>query len=278
MPVPAPPSCTRYQSNGARCRNTTARTDRWCGLCDGFAQAQQQPAPAVRRDVRRVLRPAPHGLEPDEAYDIAVSRNAIATYYRWHRTDDRASEAQIRSLLEDAITTGAPSSVDEAGRWIIRLPEGYGLVLSPGRDVVVAYFTSHRERTWQQVRAGVRSRTPSAKDRRTQELREAVIQRLPIRVTPQTFNLYARRVLDVRASRKTFDAVGRALDQHLSEHVLPRWTRGAEESVDDGTGWTWLLVRNEQAPAGLVIGCCATQSLTDQCRPADDQPPARPHS
>ena len=36
--------------------------------------------------------------------------------------------------------------------------QGYDLVLSPDRRAVTAYSTVHRERTWEQVKSGVRSR------------------------------------------------------------------------------------------------------------------------
>lgn len=260
MPVPAPPPCTRYQADGTRCRNTTTRTDRWCGRCDGFATAHPPSPPAVPSPAPSTPASRPstvHGLEPEHAYVIRVSRNAVRRYSRTHRTDDRVSEAQIRTLLEDAIIAGASTSVDESGRLMIS-HQGYGLVLSPDRGLVVSYFTSHLERTWQQVRGGVRSRIPAARDRAAHAHRQAVIQRLPIRTTPQAFNLYARRVLNTRSDRTTFDAIGRALEKHLINHVLPQWMRSAEETIDDGTGWTWLLVRNERAPEGLVAACFAT--------------------
>jgi hypothetical protein len=80
-----------------------------------------------------------------------------------HGGGEREAEIQLRSMLEDFLLKSARSVSKTGYRVLAR--EGYELTLSPNGDTITGYSTAHRERTWEQVKAGVKSRIRSAKAR-----------------------------------------------------------------------------------------------------------------
>ena len=63
---------------------------------------------------------------------------------------------QLRMMLEDFILKSA-RDVHRSG-YVTLSREGYELVVDPSMTVITNYSTAHKERTWEQVKGGVRSR------------------------------------------------------------------------------------------------------------------------
>lgn len=95
----------------------------------------------------------------EDVSQIHVSNRALESFRFHHGGGVREAEAQLRSMLEDFLIKSArrPS----AGGSLLLAREGYALLLTPDRGAVAGYFTVHRERTWAQVKSGVRSRYKS---------------------------------------------------------------------------------------------------------------------
>ena len=98
----------------------------------------------------------PVDLDSDEAYSVRLSQRAVDSFRFHHGGSERAARAQLHAMLEDFLLRSA-RRVNSSGT-ITLARSGYVLTLSPGLDVVVGYASQHRERTWEQVRAGVKSR------------------------------------------------------------------------------------------------------------------------
>jgi len=95
-------------------------------------------------------------VEVDEVNAVSVTRKARDQFVNKHGGTDRAAEGQIRQVLEDFVLEGArfttPSGYVKLSR------DGYWIVLSPDHGTITAYDTVHRERNWEQFKAGVPSR------------------------------------------------------------------------------------------------------------------------
>lgn len=164
---PAPPSrrtCPRYNADGSACTTTTTRADGWCGECDGFTLAQTTSREHVdlkwfqRRPNHQEWTAVPAPLAAEEAYEVTVAYAAREQFATRHTCTETEAEAQIRSLLEDLLLSG---QIDRAEDGLYRLmfqKDGYLLLLSADTEVVKAYRTRHRERTWAQLKSGVKSR------------------------------------------------------------------------------------------------------------------------
>ncbi len=267
MPTTTPATCTRYNADGARCQIPTVRLDGWCGQCDGY----RRPIPEKLRESSSgshwVWGPperwtaAPLGLDPDEAYEVEVLENAIHYYCRIHGVTRQAAEVEIRSLLEDLITSGAATERNTSGDWRIYLErKGYGLGLTPDRGAVARYRTRHRERTWAQVKNGVRSRVAAPRKHSARggaAWQRAALQdpALPIEVAPLALSQYARFGLGQRLTQDNIGGIVQQLAAHLRDHVLPRWEQehGPSETLSDGGNGTWVLATDEDAPKGIVL-------------------------
>jgi hypothetical protein len=101
-------------------------------------------------------------LSPDEAYEVRVSRRALESFVGTHGGTLAQAEAELRSMLEDFLLVRAWKC--KGDRWILTR-RSYTLVLSGDGSTIVSYSTAHRERSWSQVKAGVRSRITSANRR-----------------------------------------------------------------------------------------------------------------
>lgn len=95
-------------------------------------------------------------LASDEAYGVRLSQRAVDSFRFHHGGSDPAARSQLHAMLEDFLLSSA-RRVNTSGT-VTLLRSGYVLTLSPRLDVVVGYQSQHRERTWEQVRAGVKSR------------------------------------------------------------------------------------------------------------------------
>lgn len=157
--------CTRFRRDGARCANQTNYIDGWCRAedCDGFLRSEQSRAPESVGTAHgtakhiRLSRDLPVGdITVEDVHDIRVTVRAVDSFRYHHGGDQRAAEVQLRNMLEDFLLKSArrPSS----GGYLRLSRDGFDVVLSPGRDTITAYSTIHRERTWDQVKSGVKSR------------------------------------------------------------------------------------------------------------------------
>ncbi|GAA0444212.1 hypothetical protein GCM10009544_03740 [Streptomyces stramineus] len=111
---------------------------------------------------------APAPLAPDEAYEVDVTRRVVHQFVGRHGGTASEAETQIRSLLEGLLRTGHVEQARD-GLWRLQFSSGYLLLLSPDRQAVIGYHTTHRERTWSQVKCGVVSRSPRRQWIPTQE-------------------------------------------------------------------------------------------------------------
>jgi plasmid stabilization system protein ParE len=98
----------------------------------------------------------PLDLTSDEAYGVRLSQRAVDSFRFHHGGSDPAARSQLHAMLEDFLLSSA-RRVNTSGT-VTLARSGYILTLSPRLDVVVGYRSQHRERTWEQVRAGVKSR------------------------------------------------------------------------------------------------------------------------
>ncbi|MFF3615845.1 hypothetical protein [Streptomyces sp. NPDC002580] len=266
MPAPAPPKrgCTRFNADGTPCTTRTARGDGWCGGCDGYTARTPNSGPGKRARWQwgaGPWRPGLLGLEPDEAYEIEIHPRVVNDYSAHHTVSPNVAVVQIRSLLEDLITSDAPTEIDGGGYWRILLPrDSYGLMLSPDRGLILRYCTRHRERTWAQYRSGVLSRISYGGSGGAAWRREALAEYTTMKVGGSAFHGFARHILGVKTTRDNVDEVARQFAAYLNEHVLPRWDRTTREAVDDGRGVTWILAVDDQSPDGIVIANYATGS------------------
>ncbi len=157
--------CERFRSDGDRCQNTTDNADGWCRQpgCDGFLRRSASNAPeslgaprGTRSHIAKAASPRPEGVVFDQVDEVFVTQRAVEGFLFHHGGDRVAAETEILAMLEDFSlrAIGHQSS----GGFLALARDGYEIVLSPDRDAVTSYSTVHRERTWSQFKAGVRSR------------------------------------------------------------------------------------------------------------------------
>lgn len=173
---PADRQCTRYRRLGARCTNRTTAADGWCRQsdCPGYVRPRPDDTPdqvdrsaplGTRRQIAATgSRPVP--LDIDEVDDVGISRTARESFRRHHRGTDEEATAQLRMMLEDFLLSGARLS---SRAHIMLSRGGYSLILDSGMHVITGYRTVHRERTWEQVKAGVPSRYGKRAHRRAEQ-------------------------------------------------------------------------------------------------------------
>ncbi|MDI9913688.1 hypothetical protein [Rhodococcus sp. IEGM 1379] len=92
----------------------------------------------------------------EDVADVRVSLRAVDSFRYHHGGDLKAAEIQLRSMLEDFLLKSARFL--SGGGYLQMSRDGYALVLSPDRGTITGYSTVHRERTWEQVKSGVKSR------------------------------------------------------------------------------------------------------------------------
>lgn len=83
---------------------------------------------------------------------------------------------------------------------------------------------------------------------------------IPLPIGGKVLNLYARHTLGLKVTRDTIDEIVRRLAAHLADNVLPHWPRTEEAVIEDGHGNTWVLLRNERFPDGVIATVYATGS------------------
>src|SRR5690606_16759922 len=174
-PKPAPPRprpCRRFNADGTACGTPTPRLDGWCGQCDGFINAE----PSVTRRSRNNKKGNRFNRQwtriaqvPDDLdySSLHLTRVALDTYAARHRCTTRQAATELTSMAEDmAISDGTSVGQSEDGALRSLSNGGYTLLFSDDWTALIGYATNHRERTWAQVRAGVKSRTRALQDER----------------------------------------------------------------------------------------------------------------
>ena len=92
----------------------------------------------------------------EDVTTIGITKRAIDSFRRHHGGGERDAEVQMRSMLEDFLLKSARS--ESSGGFLKLAREGYVLALAPNRQTITGYSAVHRERTWEQVKTGVKSR------------------------------------------------------------------------------------------------------------------------
>ncbi|MGA5183066.1 hypothetical protein [Streptomyces pseudogriseolus] len=256
MPKPTPPSsrpCRRFNADGTACNTLTPRLDGWCGQCDGFIEAE----PSLTRHSSggkkssRFQRKWEHCAIPDDLDFTALHLTGVAldTYAARHRCTIRQATIELKSMIEDLVLndeTKAWRSEDGMLRSLSN--SGYKLIFSGDWTTLVGYTTSHLERTWAQVRAGVRSRISKADDKRQVAgpawfyAREANAGS-PVRIS------YAAAGLFVHTSKG-----GKLKRTNVDEH-LPEIVERVKEAVArwDGTEGRYFLEDAHENPMAWIL-------------------------
>jgi hypothetical protein len=115
--------------------------------------------------VKKSWAEVPMPLDPEEAYEVGVTIQAQRMFAACHvGILARHAEAQMRSLLEDILRTGRARHRPDGNRDYcldIRRPSrlnNFRLYISSDLQTVVAYETNLLERTYAQVKAGIKAR------------------------------------------------------------------------------------------------------------------------
>ncbi|MFB7605353.1 HelD family protein [Streptomyces gardneri] len=155
--------CTRYRSDGTRCRNATREPDGWCrtGGCEGFRSAL--PTSSGASSSLRLPSDAEHGqrlrLTPEKIADIRIGMSARGAFTARHGGRLEEAAVELRSMLEPLLEKGRHVRSREIG-WMLDL-DGYRLTLDADGRTVTAYSAAHKERSYAQYVAGVPSRVGS---------------------------------------------------------------------------------------------------------------------
>jgi hypothetical protein len=263
--------CQRYHADGTRCTHETRYHDGWCreGDCAGFTRRLPDGAPESKgapKGTRKHLNATGHvpvGLDPDEAPDVGLTNRAVDSFRFHHGGSVSSAEAQLRSMLEDFLLRSARRT---RNGFVILARDGYELVLSPELASVTGYSTVHRERTWAQVQAGIKSRF-GAKSRGSD--RGPSGERPPWRaplwrdrvaaaVNPQTVYLTARARRSFARLLNLDDVDDAELDRQMRTALIELTSgRTTTDRVEPGTeilagGLRWLVADNATSIMGVA--------------------------
>lgn len=160
--------CNRFREDGSPCRNHTENADGWCrqDVCPGFVRRDPTTAPTTEGSPEGTTRHIAETGEVeitdvtiDDVPTVRVTAHALDSFRFHHGGSERDAEIQLRMMLEDFLVKSS-RRISHDG--YIRLArDGYVLTLSPAGHTITGYKTVHRERTWEQFKAGVRSRFKS---------------------------------------------------------------------------------------------------------------------
>lgn len=157
-------TCGRYDFQGNHCRNLTRYSDGWCRSdgCPGFLRrsAGEAPEPTGAKfhgseKTVRATRSVPANLRADPR-TIKIDGVAVNVFVARHGGNKNVAITQIREMLTDFLDKAA-KDVNRTGSLTLSF-KGYRLRINPERNRITGYSTVHRERTWQQIKAGVPSR------------------------------------------------------------------------------------------------------------------------
>ncbi|MFE3631547.1 hypothetical protein [Streptomyces goshikiensis] len=246
-PVPQPPTrqCSRFLRDGTRCEIRTTFADGWCQRCDGFNRAQVDiPADSAQRLNDRLEWPtvtcAP--LDSDEAYSVRVTKSTVEQFVGRHSGTRDAALVQIRSLLENMLIPGGGTVQRHiaTGKWRLSVSEGFSLFLSSEADVVTGYGTGHKERTYAQVKAGVKSRAARSRSRGWIHEAQAALG-LTFIISRGAARQFARLVLEDGLTQGNAAEVLRKVAQYLEQEGFEVPAEDGETTWIDTAGWAWVV-------------------------------------
>lgn len=271
-------TCSRFRADGSACENVTDHADGWCRApeCPGYRRASVSVAPEVGnhgpRGTKKHIEQTAHvplgQIDLEDVADVRVSLKAVESFRFHHGGGAREAETELRLMLEDFLLKSSRRISPQGFLALAR--DGYEIVLNPERSVVTAYSTIHRERTWEQVKAGVRSRfagssTRSAGSWGRQKVGEAPEPGEPVDVDGFGAAFDADRVHltgRVRTSFAKVEGLVRATDEDLdvalraaagqagTSGVVSRRADGLFE-VTDVSGRVWLVSPDALALVGV---------------------------
>jgi hypothetical protein len=275
-PVPGPPRrrCQRYRRDGSACTNITDYVDGWCRKddCAGFVRSSRVIAPEIvggPKGTARHLRETGvvgDGLDPDDLGRVRITTRAADSFRYHHGGSDEAARVQLETMLDDFLRHSARS---EHNGLIRMARDGFQLVVAADLLTITGYSTVHRERTWAQVRAGVRSRISPRHRHSASELPRGPSDELPepepslradavaAAVDPRTVMLTARVRRSYARLAKMTHVADNELDDRLRDdlrallggRVDPAYERVGAVDIVAGS-WRWR-VRDD---ALVVIG------------------------
>ena len=157
--------CNRFREDGSPCRNDTDNRDGWCRQdgCPGFVRRDPTTAPTTEggpegtsRHIAETGDVELSGVAIDDVPAVHLTTHALDSFRFHHGGNEREAAVQLRMMLEDFLVKSS-RRISHDG--YIRLArDGYVLTLSPAGHTITGYKTVHRERTWEQFKAGVKSR------------------------------------------------------------------------------------------------------------------------
>jgi hypothetical protein len=279
--------CNRFRRDGTDCTNQTDYADGWCRHpdCPGFPRPDLSLAPmpaggAFRGTARHISETGhlPTGdITVEDVADVRVSNRALDTFRFRHGGSEREAEVQLRSMLEDFLLKSARRVSKTGYRRLSR--EGYELTVAPADHVITHYSTIHRERTWEQVKAGVKSRIKSGIPREASgpqpERGPAVdLSGFAAAFDPSTAHLTARarrsyaRIAELKfASDEELDAAIRAALTELAfEKVVQRDDACFDVDVADRI---WIISPDCRSIIG-VKEAPTSRTPSDTAAPVDD--------
>jgi hypothetical protein len=250
--------CKRFRADGSACTNRTDYTDGWCRSddCPGFLRHDPAQAPLSQGSphgtAKHILQTGGLSVGDVSVEDVAaigITMSAIDSFQRHHGGGERDAEVQLRAMLEDFLLKSARS--ESSGGFLKLAREGYELVLAPARQTITGYSTVHRERTWEQVKAGVKSRFGKRNEREasgpapdrgpTVELSgfSRAFNPVTVHLTARVRRSYARNAGLAQTSDEELDAAIRnACSEFGSGNVNQRLDRCFEIDVADQI---WLV-------------------------------------
>lgn len=163
-----PLRCNRFSADGTRCANRTTNADAWCRRdgCGGFTRVAARAEPTAREPApeatpQRTLVGDALPISIDELDGIRLSLRAVDSFRHHHGGSSAAARLQLEMMIEDFSLAGTHL---RDGKLRILRHQGYELLFDPATTALIGYSTVHRDRTWEQVKAGV----PSRMSRKTQ--------------------------------------------------------------------------------------------------------------
>lgn len=279
-------SCNRFRRDGSACTNETANSDGWCRQpdCQGFRRSDPSRAPesegaprGTPKHIRETGGLPTADITVEDIRHIPVRNRAIDSFRFHHGGGEREAEVQLRSMLEDFLRNSARKTSNNG--FISLSRDGYDLVLSPCGSRVTGYSTVHRERTWEQVKAGVKSRIKSKKGRGESGLPpepgpavefsgfRAAFDPATVHLTARVRRSYERIVGLKSASDEELDAAIRAaLTELRSGKVVQREDACFEVDVAERI---WLISPDCQSCYG-VRDATSSRTPSGTAKPLDD--------
>lgn len=162
-----PSACSRYNAMGEPCKNATEHLDGWCREpgCDGFVRSTPASAPFTHSN-RVSFHKTGEGSQrasTDESSSGVIQQNRRVAFratdlYKAHHGGSTADAVGALVMIADRCERGDWDALKRrSGEFTVFSGDGYSITIAPN-GAIVGYAAVHRDRTWHQVRAGIRSR------------------------------------------------------------------------------------------------------------------------